>query len=122
MFSSLGYYLMVQNRPGATTGDTAILESSLYFESSANCMLNFWFNTFGSAGTKINVLVKSAQDHVTQLWTKTADLKNMSWQKASVTVGSHRNFAFVFEVVFPSGSVGTITLDDISFSKCAPSK
>ena len=59
---------------------------------------------------------------MTQLWTKTADLKTATWQKASVAVGAIRNFAFVFEVVFPSGSIGTITVDDISFSKCAPGK
>ena len=120
-FLFLGHYLIVQNSPGAKTGDTAILESSLYYESSASCVLNFWYNTFASAGTKVNFLAKSAQDRLTTLWTLTADSK-IAWRSATVQVGAYRNFAFVFEVVFPSGSVGTVAIDDISFSKCAPSK
>ena len=119
-FSFLGHYLIVQNRPGATSGDTAILESSLYYESSAKCVLNFWYNTFASTGTKVNVIAKSAQDRLTTLWTLTANSK-IAWQSATVQVGAYRNFAFDIEVVFPSGSVGTVAIDDISFSNCAPS-
>ena len=113
--------MIVQNRPQAKSGDTAILESSLYFESSPSCIMNFWYNTFASTGTRINILVKSSLGRLTQLWTKIAD-NSTNWQSASVSVDAYRNFAFVIEVVFPSGSVGTVTVDDISFSKCAPSK
>ena len=113
--------MLVWNSIGSLLGDTAIIETSMYFESSSNCVFNYWYNTNGQSGTKINLLLKTKQGQFINLNTITS-AKISTWQKASVIVGAYHSFSFALEVVFPPGSAQpVVAIDDISYSKCAPS-
>ncbi|WAR02785.1 MLRP2-like protein [Mya arenaria] len=115
-----GYYLMVQNSPNSISGDTAILESGMFFSSSPACTMTIWYNTNGAVGTVIRVLVKDAQNTLNSAFMTTADNSHV-WQRANINIGSYSKFIFEIVTIFPRNAGGSVVaFDDISFSKCAP--
>lgn len=99
-----------------------MLESGLYYASSPACQMTMWYNTFGSAGAVIQVLLKTKQAQTVQIFKQTTN-NSTTWQRAQISVGGYQSFSFIIEIVFPRNKQGQIVaIDDISFSKCAPSK
>ncbi|KAH3887722.1 hypothetical protein DPMN_011741 [Dreissena polymorpha] len=115
-----GHYLIVQNGQTSVTGDTAILESDIYYMSSPACSLTFWYNTNGATGTIIRVLVKQNTGLMDSVFMVTADNSNQ-WKQAVVKIGAYSTMAFQLLVIFPSNAAGqAVAIDDISFMSCAP--
>lgn len=118
-FYIAGHYIYVQNSQNPV-GDTTLLQSSIYFASSPACQMTFWYNSFGSPGIVLKVLLKTRQQAFVQLISNTTDSSTV-WKRMQFNVGAFNSFAFIIEVAFPRNTPGKIVaIDDISFSKCAP--
>lgn len=84
--------------------------------------MTFWYNSFGAVGSVIQVVLKTKQSQNVQLFTVTTNSSAL-WQRAKFSVGAFQTFSFMFKVVFPRNAQNNVVaFDDISFTKCAPSK
>ncbi|XP_044534861.1 LOW QUALITY PROTEIN: MAM and LDL-receptor class A domain-containing protein 1 [Gracilinanus agilis] len=115
--NATGHFLHLEATPVGLRGEKAHLKSSRWQESSAACVLTFWYFISTKATGSIQVLVKTEKG-LSKVWTEDGQNPDNNWKKAEVLLGKLRNFEVIFEGIRTRDLGGGAAIDDIEFKNC----
>ncbi|GBO13781.1 MAM and LDL-receptor class A domain-containing protein 2, partial [Araneus ventricosus] len=100
-------------------GDVAQFHTQNYVASGPNCKMSFWYFKESSGGALLRVLSENnvKKDKFEVRFKKETDTAD--WTNGEATFPSKSHFSVVIEVIFGSGYLSSMAIDDIEFKNCS---
>ncbi|CAL1289274.1 unnamed protein product [Larinioides sclopetarius] len=102
-------------------GDVAQFHTQNYVASGPNCKMSFWYFRESTGGALLRVLAENnvKKDKFEVRFRNDSDGKAI-WSNGEATFPSKSHFSVVIEMIFGSGYLSSMAIDDIEFKNCRP--